>query len=53
MVPEGLRVLTIRRSNSYQEGAGEILEVGRTGTATCPVEALQSWIAAAGLTITP
>ena len=48
VVPEGLRI-TIRRSKADQEGAGEILAVGRTGTATCPVEAFQAWVAAAGI----
>jgi integrase len=48
VVPEGLRI-TIRRSKADQEGAGEILAVGRTGTATCPVEAFQAWVSAAGI----
>lgn len=49
VVPEGLRI-TVRRSKADQEGAGEVLAVGRTGTVTCPVEAYESWLAAAGLT---
>lgn len=48
MVPEGLRI-TIRRSKADQEGAGEVLPVGRTGTATCPVKAFQAWVSAAGI----
>lgn len=49
VVPEGLRI-TVRRSKADQEGAGEVLAVGRTGTATCPVEAFQAWVSAAGIT---
>ncbi len=48
VVPEGLRI-TIRRSKGDQEGVGEVLAVGRTGTATCPVEAFQAWVSAAGI----
>jgi hypothetical protein len=48
VLPEGLRV-TIRRSKGDQEGEGQILAIGRTGTATCPVAALEGWLAAAGL----
>ena len=48
VVPEGLRI-TIRRSKGDQEGAGAVLAVGRTGTATCPVEAFQAWVSAAGI----
>ncbi|MEG9502907.1 MAG: hypothetical protein MIN69_13815, partial [Methylorubrum extorquens] len=46
--PEGLRI-TIRRSKSDQEGKGQIIAVGRTGTATCPTAAYSAWIAAAGI----
>jgi integrase len=46
IVPEGLRI-TIRRSKADQDGAGEILAVGRTGTATCPVAAYENWITTA------
>lgn len=48
VVPEGLRI-TIRRSKADQEGAGAVLAVGRTGTATCPVAAFLAWVAAAGI----
>lgn len=48
VVPEGLRI-TIRRSKADQEGAGAVLAVGRTGTTTCPVEAFQAWVSAAGI----
>ncbi|MXQ10944.1 site-specific integrase [Microvirga makkahensis] len=43
VVPEGLRI-TIRRSKADQDGAGEVLAVGRTGTVTCPVAAYENWI---------
>lgn len=45
-VPEGLRI-TIQRSKGDQEGEGQVIAVGRTGTATCPVAAYEAWIAAA------
>ncbi len=48
VVAEGLRV-TIKRSKTDQERAGEVVGVVRTGTATCPVAALQTWLAAAGI----
>jgi integrase len=48
VVPEGLRI-TIRRSKGDQEGEGQVIAVGRTGTATCPVAALQAWVSAAGI----
>jgi site-specific recombinase XerD len=47
--PEGLR-LTIRRSKTDQEGAGETLGVVRTGSATCPIAALRAWCDAAAIT---
>jgi integrase len=52
-VPEGL-VLTIRRSKTDQEGAGERIGV-HNGRAilTCPVRSLKEWIAAAQLTSGP
>ncbi|HEV2564186.1 MAG TPA: tyrosine-type recombinase/integrase [Microvirga sp.] len=46
VVPEGLRI-TIRRSKGDQEGEGQVVAVGRTGTATCPAAAYEAWIAAA------
>jgi site-specific recombinase XerD len=48
VVPEGLRV-TIRRSKGDQEGEGQVIAIGRTGSATCPVIAYQTWVAAAGI----
>jgi site-specific recombinase XerD len=47
--PEGLR-LTIRRSKSDQDGEGQVIAIGRTGTPTCPAAAYETWLAAAGLT---
>lgn len=44
--PEGLRI-TIRRSKGDQEGEGQVVAVGRTGTATCPATAYEAWITAA------
>jgi site-specific recombinase XerD len=48
VVPEGLRI-TIRRSKGDQEGEGQVIAVGRTGTATCPVEGFLAWVSAAGI----
>jgi site-specific recombinase XerD len=48
-VPEGLR-LGICRSKADQEGAGEVIGVVRTGSATCPVAALRAWCDAASIT---
>ncbi|WP_445502542.1 site-specific integrase [Microvirga sp. G4-2] len=48
LVPEGLRI-TIRRSKGDQEGEGQVIAVGRTGSATCPVAAYEAWITAAGI----
>jgi integrase len=48
VLPEGLRV-AIRRSKGDQEGEGQVIAVGRTGTATCPVAAYETWLAAAGI----
>ncbi|TXN76612.1 site-specific integrase [Methylobacterium sp. WL18] len=42
---QGLR-LVIRRSKADQEGAGQIVEIGRTGSPTCPVAAYEMWISA-------
>jgi len=49
IVAEGLRV-TLRRSKTDQEAAGETIGVVRTGSATCPVAAVQAWLTAAGIT---
>ncbi len=49
VVPEGLRI-TIRRSKSDQDGTGQVVAVGRTGSTICPVAAYEEWIAAARLT---
>lgn len=43
LVAEGLRI-TIRRSKTDQDGAGEVVGIVRTGTPTCPVKALQRWL---------
>jgi integrase len=51
-VAEGARV-TVTRSKTDQEGAGEVIGVVRTGTPTCPVTALQAWLEAAGITEGP
>lgn len=45
--PEGLRVM-LRRSKTDQEGAGRIVPVLR-GDRVCPVEAVEAWLAAAGI----
>lgn len=45
---DGLRV-TIRRSKSDQEGEGQVIAIGRTNSATCPVGAYEAWVAAAGI----
>lgn len=49
IVPEGLRI-TVARSKTDQEALGETVGVVRTGTATCPVAAVQAWLAAAAIT---
>lgn len=49
VAPEGLRIV-IRRSKGDQEGEGQVVAIGRTGSPTCPVAAYLAWIAAAGLT---
>ena len=46
--PEGLRV-TIRRSKSDQEGEGQVVAIGRTGSATCPVAAYEMWVSVTGI----
>lgn len=42
-------LVTLRRSKTDQEGAGRVVEIAATGSETCPVTALRTWIAAAGL----
>jgi integrase len=49
--PEGLRVL-IRRSKTDQAGEGQEIAIPR-GTRLRPVETLQAWLAAAGITEGP
>jgi site-specific recombinase XerD len=46
-VAEGLRV-TIRRSKTDQEGAGQTIAIVR-GDVACPVEALRTWLDTAGI----
>ena len=47
---QGVRV-RLRRSKSDQEGAGEVVGILRVpGSPTCPVAAVEAWIAAAGIT---
>jgi site-specific recombinase XerD len=47
----GLKI-TIRRSKTDQEGAGATIAIVR-GSIACPVEAVQAWRAAAGITAGP
>lgn len=47
----GVRV-TIRRSKADQEGVGQVVGIAR-GANLCPVEALQAWLSAAGVTSGP
>ena len=49
--PEGI-LITIRRSKTDQEGAGQMIPVPR-GTKLKPVAALDAWLAAAGITSGP
>lgn len=42
-------LVTIRRSKTDQEGEGRMVEIAATGSETCPVAALRTWIEAAGL----
>ena len=44
----GIRV-TLRRSKGDQAGAGQVVGIARTGSATCPVAALAAWQGAAGI----
>jgi site-specific recombinase XerD len=48
---EGLRV-TIQHSKTDQEGRGQVIAIPR-GTIACPVAALMTWLAAAGLSSGP
>lgn len=48
-VTEGIRI-TVRRSKSDQDGEGQVVGISRTGSETCPVEALAAWRTAAGIT---
>ena len=48
ILDEGLRI-TIRRSKGDQEGEGQLVGIGHTGTATCPVAAYEAWITAAAI----
>jgi len=50
-VEGGLRVM-IRRSKTDQDGAGQEIAIAR-GAAYCPVRALKTWLAAAGITAGP
>jgi site-specific recombinase XerD len=45
--PEGMLIM-LRRSKTDQEGIGRRVAVGR-GEIACPVEALKSWLSAAGI----
>jgi integrase len=47
-VPQGITV-RVARSKTDQEQAGQVVGVVQTGRKTCPVAALQSWLAAAKL----
>lgn len=49
VVAEGLR-LTVQRSKTDPEGAGAVIGVVRTGSATCPVRAVQAWLEAVAIT---
>jgi site-specific recombinase XerD len=45
--PDGMKV-TIRRSKTDQEGAGQVIAI-TFGKIACPIAALKDWIAAAGI----
>jgi site-specific recombinase XerD len=49
--PDGFRV-TIRQSKTDQEGAGQVIAIPR-GASIRPVEAVQTWLEAAGITSGP
>ena len=42
--------LAVTRSKTDQEAAGQVVGVVATGTPTCPVAALRTWLEAAGIT---
>jgi len=48
---DGLKV-TIRRSKTDQEGAGQVIGIA-CGTALCPVRALRDWLSAGNITAGP
>lgn len=48
---DGVRI-TIRRSKTDQEGAGQVIGIAR-GMNLCPVAALQAWLSAAAITSGP
>lgn len=48
ILPEGVRI-SVRRSKSDQDGFGELVAVGRTGSMICPVAALEHWLTVAGI----
>ncbi|NGM39034.1 tyrosine-type recombinase/integrase [Methylobacterium sp. DB0501] len=48
VLPQGLK-LRLARSKGDQEGQGEFVPVGRTGSAFCPAAAFEAWVAAAGI----
>lgn len=50
--PSGYSV-RIRRSKTDQEGEGETVWLPRTGRSTCPVTALEAWLARAGVVSGP
>lgn len=45
---DGVRV-RIARSKGDQDGEGQVIGISRTGSATCPVAALEAWIEAASI----
>ncbi len=51
VLPQGLKV-TIRRSKTDQEGAGQVIAIAR-GEVHCPVAAVQTWLEAAAITMGP
>jgi site-specific recombinase XerD len=51
VLPQGLRV-TIRRSKTDQEGAGQVIAIAR-GEVHRPVAAVQDWLATAGIATGP
>jgi site-specific recombinase XerD len=49
--PDGVKI-TVRRSKTDQEGAGQAVGIARGG-ALCPVAALEAWLRASGITAGP